>query len=348
MATPIKENVNSDYLEVGTLLRPKSKPKSVVVYVESEEDIAFWRTILHPYETKEIRFKINLPSHASLAKGKNKALARSNDIFDNVTGEVGKFMLICIDSDYDYLLHDHYQTEAKKETARKINESIYIFQTYTYSIENLKCYAESLHSVCVAATFNDEQKIDFEDFMKVYSSIVYELFLWNLLFYSKGEDGNFTLTQFCNLIKVLDNPDINDFGKDALKNVDTRVNNSIKEFEKAFPNYVSQVKYLGENLEKLGLNRENAYLFVQGHTIFDNVVLMLLKPLCNLLRSENRAKIKGIAKSKAQEKEVLNRYQNIVENLKPETILLANTEFKNCFLFSKIKQDIERYIVELQ
>lgn len=346
--TSFTDYLNSDYLGAYATLLPKTIPKSVFVYVESEEDIAFWRTILHPYETKEIRFKINLPSHTSLAKGKTKALARSNDIFDNVTGEVGKFLLICIDSDYDYLLHDRYQIEAKKETARRINESVYIFQTYTYSIENLKCYAESLHSVCVAATFNDEQKIDFEAFMKLYSSIVYELFLWNLLFYSKGEESNFTLTSFCNTIKILEVIDIGEHGKTALGKVQERVKQKIAELQTNFPHYKAEILDFSNQFKQLGLKEDNTYLFVQGHTIFDNVALMLLKPLCNLLRDENRAKIKGIAKSKAQEKEELNHYQNKVENLKPETILSANTEFKNCFLFLKIKQDIERYMVELQ
>lgn len=346
--TSFTDYLNSDYLGAYATLLPKTTSKSVFVYVESEEDIAFWRTILHPYETKEIRFKINLPSHTSLAKGKSKALARSNDIFEHITGEVGKFLLICIDSDYDYLLHNHYQTEDKKETARKINESIYIFQTYTYSIENLKCYAESLHSVCVAATFNDEQKIDFEAFMKVYSNIIYELFLWNLLFYSKGEEGNFTLTSFCNTIKILEEPNISEHGKTALGKVQERVKQKITELETNFQHYKVEILDFSNQFKQLGLEQDNTYLFVQGHTIFDNVALMSLKPLCNLLRDENRAKIKGIAKSKAQEKEELNHYQNKVENLKPETILLANTEFKNCFLFLKIKQDIERYMVELQ
>jgi hypothetical protein len=345
--TSFTDYLNSDYLGAYATLLPKSAPKSVVVYVESEEDIAFWRTILHPYETKEIKFKINLPSNSSLVKGKTKALSRSNDIIELEKG-VGKFLLICVDSDYDYLLHGHYQTEAKIEIDRKINESIYIFQTYTYSIENLKCYAESLHSVCVATTFNDEQKIDFEAFMKVYSTIIYELFLWNLLFYSKGEDDSFTLTSFCDTIKILEVIDIGEHGKTALGKVQERVKQKIIELETNFPHYKDEISDFDNKLKQLGLDRHNTYLFVQGHTIFNNVVLMLLKPLCNLLRDENRAKIKEVAKNKAQEKDELKNYQNKVENLKPETILSANTEFKNCFLFSKIKQDIQRYIVELQ
>gem|GEM_PF-4315564 len=38
----------------------------LLVYVESEADIAFWRIILQPYETSRIRFEIKLPSNNSL------------------------------------------------------------------------------------------------------------------------------------------------------------------------------------------------------------------------------------------------------------------------------------------
>jgi len=60
------ENVSSDYFGAYANLLPKSQPKPIVVYVESEADIAFWRIILQPYETSRIRFEIKLPSNNSL------------------------------------------------------------------------------------------------------------------------------------------------------------------------------------------------------------------------------------------------------------------------------------------
>jgi hypothetical protein len=373
MATPIKKGLSSNYLEFSNVLRPKFKPKSIIVYVESEEDIAFWFNILHSYETPKIRFEIKLPSNTSLAKGKSKALARSNDIFNLVTGKVGKYLLICIDSDYDYLLCEHYETEAKRTIAKKIHENDYIFQTYTYSIENLKCYAENLHIVCVAATFNDAQKIDFVAFMKVYSTIIYELFLWNLLFYSKGQDDNFTLTSFCSVIKILEVPNIHEFGKTALKEVEKQVNKKITELETSFPTHKTEILALGNKLKSLDLKEENAYLFVQGHTIFDNVVLMLLKSVCKTLKDEWEEKIKYLAKTdsklKADNLDVseddyqiklqqlrkretdiisnnIKHYKNLINKLddKVENILATNSKFENCFLFSKIKQDIDLYM----
>ncbi len=50
MATDIVENFNSSYWNDASFLLPTGKAKPIQVYVEAEEDIAFWRNVLHPYE----------------------------------------------------------------------------------------------------------------------------------------------------------------------------------------------------------------------------------------------------------------------------------------------------------
>ncbi|TAD96559.1 MAG: DUF4435 domain-containing protein [Bacteroidetes bacterium] len=340
MASSLKSNQNSDRLEISNIFRPKSKPKTVFVYVEGEVDIAFWRAILQNYENEQFIFHINVPSK----KGKQKALnelERNNEIFELVQGDLGKFLLICVDSDYDYLLYPYYVKQEKKSVAQKINQNPFVFQTYTYSIENLKCYAESLHAVCVTSTFNDERKIDFVEFLKSYSRIVYKLLIWNLLIYSKSEDNVFTLSTFCSTI-ILEGVKIEEYAETALQNLVSNVKNKIEELETAFPNYQIEIDKLAKELVLLGLKPENAYLFIQGHTIFDNVVLMLLKPLSSKLKSEREAKIKEDAKNVKNMLENFNSYKNKVQNI--STVLSLNTKFENCFLFAKIKNDIEKYM----
>ena len=76
------------------------------------------------------------------------------------TAELGRSLIACVDSDYDFLL------QGATNTSRKINRNRYIFQTYTYAIENYHCFAESLHEVCVQATLNDRSILDFNFFLK--------------------------------------------------------------------------------------------------------------------------------------------------------------------------------------
>lgn len=340
----LKDNLNSDYLGAFTHLLPKSVAKPIIVYVESEADISFWRNILQHYENSQVRFEIQLPSNTSLSKGKQKALHAGKEIFELMPiNNLGKYLIVCIDSDYDYLL------QAYLEKAKEINESKYVFQTYSYAIENLKCYAASIHAVCVSATLNDSQKIDFETLLKRYSSIVYELFLWNLYFYSKKEEHHFSMSDFCSIIKILEEPKIDDYitnvGKELLK-IEHKVKQKLAEIENIFLNEKNEVKVLADTLKKKGLEAENTYLFIQGHTIFENVVLMLLKPLCRLLKKEHEEKIKMLLIG--NEKEMvknLKHYKNQVG--KVEIALANNSAFTQCFLYEYIKQDIHFYIENL-
>ncbi len=336
------DNISSDFLETYTTnFFPKNQAKTIVVYVESDLDIAFWRMILDRYEKpNKIKFEINLPSSDLWVKGKQNALSRSSNLSE-LKEKLGKFLLICVDSDYDYLLNSYYMPDDKKRISKKINESIYIFQTYSYSIENLKCFSESLSRICVSATYNDTLKIDFTEFLKSFSTIVYKLFLWNLFFYSKGEDSNFTLSDFCRLI-ILEykKEDKLKDTKIVLKKIRIKVTDKLNQLENKFPSYLGEIERFGEELKSYGLTKENTYLYIQGHTIFKNIVLMLLKPVCNELKKEKVSEIKKESKNE------INAYLNKVGKLdtKIETLLSNNTNFESCFLFKKIEKDIENYI----
>ncbi len=337
MASSLIENHNSDRLGISHLLRPKSKPKIVKVYVESEEDISFWRFVLQNFENEQVSFEITVFSKERLTKGKNAVL--------KLVANSGQYLLLCVDSDYDYLLYSHYTNQEKITLAQKINEHNYVFQTYTYAIENLKCYAPSLHGVCVNTTLNDTRKLDFIEFMKIYSSIIYDLFIWNLLFYSKGEENYFSLGEFCTLIKILEEPSLADYGKAVLEGIEAKTREKTQELETMFPTYISEVRELAQRLENKGLNRENAYLFVQGHTIFDKVVLMLLKPICKKLKNEWIESIKRLSQNEAEKANNIAYYKNKVGKVDQEVVkmLANNTDFTHCSLFTKIKEDFAHY-----
>lgn len=90
----------------------------------------------------------------------------------------------------------NFLLQGATNTSRKINRNKYIFQTYTYAIENYHCFAESLHEVCVQATLNDRFVMDFNAYLKRYSEIVYPLFLWNVWFYRQRDTYTFPMYDF--------------------------------------------------------------------------------------------------------------------------------------------------------
>jgi len=171
------DNIKSDYFKAINSLKPKKAAKTIMVYVENEDDIPFWRGVFDRY-APHLHFEISFPSY-HLARGKEEVLKI----------QAGEYLLLCVDSDYDYLLQD------ATEVSKRINHDPYIFQTYTYSIENYKCYAESLKEVCVSSSLNDKEVFDLVRFIKLYSLIIYELFLYSYHFEKQG-DNSFTRDDF--------------------------------------------------------------------------------------------------------------------------------------------------------
>lgn len=329
MATSLRDNLTSSYFNAAHKLYSKKARRRIVAYVESYDDIAFWRTLLEEFEDDEHYFQVMLPSATSLAKGKKMVLMNTLN-----TAELGRSMIACVDSDYDFLL------QGATRTSSKINDNPYIFQTYTYAIENYHCFAESLHEVCVQATLNDRIIFDFQTYMKQYSEIVYLLFLWNIWFYRQGDTHTFPMHELhtCTALKEVSirHPER------SLEDVRRRVNQKLAMFKRQHAKKIPQVNALRSELKELGLIPETTYLYMQGHHIMDNVVMKLLNPVCTVLRRERELEIKRLAEHDEQFKNELTCYQNSQVNV--EIMLKRNGAYKRLFHYDWLRQDIAEYL----
>lgn len=329
MATSLKHNITSAYLDAARRLSPKKARRRIVAYVESYDDVAFWRTLLAEFENEEHYFQVMLPSSTSLAKGKKMVLMNTLN-----TDELGRSLIACVDSDYDFLL------QGATNTSRKINKNPYIFQTYGYAIENFHCYAESLREVCVQATLNDRFIIDFPAFLKRYSQIAYPLFLWNVWFYRKHDTHTFPMYDFNTCVRLQDINLRNAYR--SLDDMKRRVNDKLAELRKRYPTGQNQVDKLGKDLEKLGLVPDTTYLYIQGHHIMDCVVMKLLTPVCTVLRREREQEIKRLAAHNEQFRNELTSYENSQVNV--SLMLKKNDGYKNLYLYEWLKEDIRKFL----
>ena len=326
MSKSLKHNLTSAYLGAADKLSPKKHRRRIIAYVESYDDIAFWRTLLFEHENEERYFQIMLPSNRSLTKGKKMVLmnALSNK-------GLGENLIACVDSDYDYLL------QQTTKQSRQINNNPFVLQTYTYAIENFQCYAESLHEVCVQATLNDRQILDFPAFMRDFSRITYPLFLWHIWFIKNGHAEIFPMQHLadCTSIHEIDiyNP------LPTLQSIERRVKNKISKFQRRYYKQMDEVDALGKELEPLGLNPDTTYLYMQGHHIFENIVLKLITPVCTNLRRERERQIKQLSMHQQQFQNELSCYENSLANIK--LMLKKNDDFKKLPHYQQIQKDIE-------
>ena len=68
MATSLKHNLTSAYFNAANKLYPKKARRRIVAYVESYDDVAFWRTLLAEFETDDYYFQVMLPRPLLLPK----------------------------------------------------------------------------------------------------------------------------------------------------------------------------------------------------------------------------------------------------------------------------------------
>ncbi len=331
MAKRLTENVNSRYIEAANRLRPNKARKRVVVYVESYDDVSFWRSALDEFENDRLYFEIMLPSRTNLAKGKRNVL--NNELGKNL----GACMIACVDADYDYLL------QGKSPLSEEMLSNPYVFHTYVYAIENYQCYARGLHEACVMATMNDKEVIDFEAFMAEYSRIIFPLLVWSVWVYRYGCYSRFTLNDFAGIVSV---NNVNPYHpENMLAQLRRIVNRKIAWLQQHYPQGKTTYKPLQQEMLNLGVTPETAYLYMQGHALMENVVLPLLTPVCTQLRKERESEIRRNAVHEKQRQNELSCYQHRQTPI--DLMLRKSTKYLFSEPYQKLREDLSEFVQQL-
>ncbi len=305
--------------------------KMVQVFVEGYEDVAFWRGIFDEYESSTLTFEVSVPPREDLAKGKKVLMGMIPD--------TTPYRILCVDSDFDYLFGN------STDQSRIINNTPYLFHTYAYATENFLCYAPSLHNVCVKATKNDARIFDFEKFLHEYSRIIYPLFIWYAYSAHLKNENVFTLLEFKSSVK-LGYVEVEKNGADTLEWLKNQVRKRLEILHRNNPDYVKQLPAFMRKLQQRGLRPEDTYMYMQGHTLMDNVVIIMLNAVCEQLKLMCNIRINTSSKTGVALKNELSNYNNSLRNVRD--VLLDNETYKDCPLYKKLQQDIESYIMTLQ
>lgn len=223
-------DITSEYLGVSSEIFEKKE--EITIYVEGVPDVAFWNSIFKlPVSVNVIAFGLR---HKSNGKGAIIESIKSQAI------KLGKNLLVALDSDYDYILDKNSDIFASE----------FVFQTYSYSIENLLWHPVRLGDTCKTAA-NCTHSIDgneIERVIKSWSNAIYPEFLRFL--FAGARDGH--------VLEAL----ITEFRFD-----DDRFSFDYSELK--YPEFTEQ-SFIKELSEK-GLTNDNVYLFVQGH-LFEDII----------------------------------------------------------------------------
>ena len=329
MAKRLTDNINSQYFEAINKMTPKKARRRIVVYVESYDDVFFWRSVLSRYEDDKLTFDIMLPSrNQHLDRGKKAAIS-------NMLKGVGRDMIACVDADYDYIL------QGATEMSRQMLENPYIFHTYAYAIENFQCYAKGLHETCVMVTLNDHRIFNFERFLQSYSQTIWPLFVWHVVFLQRRKmTMHFDMCEF-NKVVVLPSVRIQN-PKWAIEYLSKKVRAKMFQLERRFPKLKDALPETDRMLRDLGINDNNTYLYIQGHHLFDLVVSPVVQTVCDILRNEQENDIRDRAVHSEQARTEIACYENSLGKVK--MMMKKNTYYQFSPEFQKILADVEEYL----
>ena len=329
MPKGLKDQISSSYIEAANRLTSKKARRRIVAYVESYDDIFFWRSVLSRFESDKLYFEVMLPARSNhLERGKKAAL------MSLVSDKVGRDMIACVDADYDYLI------QGATFTSQKILDSKYVFHTYAYAIENLQCYAPSLHDVCVGVTLNDHSIFDMAEYLRQYSQAIFPLFVWSIWHYRNGSYGRFSILDFLKSIEL---------GKFSLASAENILQHLRKKVARKVDtlrheNPGAKESYLAvkEDLKRLGVTPDTTYLYIQGHHLFDKVVSPMMEKVCSALIHQRQTEIAHQSMHSTQRSNELSCYANSLSDV--TTMLKKNYGYQTSTPFCRILKDIEEYL----
>lgn len=327
----LNDNISSRYLEAANKLSSKNSRRRIVAYVESYDDIFFWRTVLSNYETDKMYFEVMLPSKGVLERGKKSVL------MNTLSAKVGRDLIACVDADYDYVL------QGVTHTSHQVLDNPYVFHTYVYAIENYQCYAQGLHTACVMATLNDHQVFDFVTFLTRFSEVLFPLFVWSVWHYRRGIYNQFSISDL-NRITELGTISLRE-PMEPIEHLKRKVNKKVSQFIHEHPDAKESYLALKEELaSQLGITPQTTYLYIQGHNLFDKIVLPLAKKVCDKLRRERENEINRQAQHDTQRRNELSCYMHSVQDI--EQMLKKNTSYILSEPFRRLQKDIEKFLAE--
>ena len=328
MPKRLSDNINSSYFEAANALTSKKARRRIVAYVESYDDIYFWRTVLSEFENDKRYFEVMLPSKVNLKRGKKSVLM---NLLENCTG---RDMIACVDADYDYLI------QGRTSQSRIVLESPYVFHTYVYAIENFQCYAPSLHNVCVSVTLNDHRIFDFREYFSQLSEVLFPLFVWSVMLYRNGNYPKFSISDFNRIADPggfsVHNP------LTSIQNMKRKVNTKINELQRLFPDAKEEYLATKDDIRSLGVTAQTTYLYIQGHNLFDTIVSPIMSKVCNLLRQERQNEIYYASAQKTQKRNEMTCYENSLQDIK--VMLKKNTGYMSSEPFRRVQEDIKAFL----
>lgn len=272
----------------------------IVAFVEGFDDIRFWTK---EFNKQGIEVTVKAVSDVSNANGKGTILSSLKD----GTISLSDKSLICIDSDYDYLLSKN----------KDLYDNDFCFQTYAYSIENYLFYPKGLTYCCchAAGHYSDINKNILEEAFNEWSKYYHDTFIMSL----NDQVDNSPYVEI--IIESLSKLNIdNDYGTEIKYEIEQDIL---------------------ENFSSKGLRYENIYLYYQGHAIADKIIPLAKDLVDKISFIAKDIIIKRCEARGVDSGQLVGEYYNKRQEV--EIIARSREDFPDEQCYQLLKHDISEY-----
>lgn len=269
---------------------------TAAIHLENKNDEVFWSRVMRKaYPQGKFRFIASSRSHTGNDTCGCTQCLQYLDFLDE------KFW-IAIDSDYRYLGEEWF-----------MHPKYFVLQTYVYSFENHLCFSANMNRALQQTVAPYKIDFDFDAFLKEYSFIIYPIMVWQLYLADIDPDA-FPKSVFHRMLNIKVPGDFYKKNGDSVLDI---LRDRSRKFQLALKKRYPDADYTWHEARcnELGVRRDNAYLFVRGHNLYDLVEYMGRK-LVSRCR-EHHPDLQGGASFESN----LNRYNSFGQY--PEIIKLV-------------------------
>lgn len=317
---------DQDYKELAERMKEDAFHRGcyLSVLVEDIYDERFWQCIIENVKP-DLKDKIDFPNPTPEG-------TRGKDILKNFEKFVNKKIIICVDSDCEYL----YKNE--DEVLYCAN---YIYNTIVHSKENFQCNHLSLNEICKDLTsISYDFKLLFENISRKISPIFYVwIFIKKHQFESSWEKlKNLITNQTLEQILDIEHAKFDNIGdEDTLcKHIEDKVNNTLERlhntintmdvwYQTTYTDGISEIKK--RLIEKYSITEEDILSYWYGHAVLEQFVEPFMKKIIKILKDSKIENVKQ-ALCEASNKDVENTIRRI-ENIAQQDIKTKlNDSFK--------------------
>ena len=176
--------------------------------------------------------------------------------------------------------------------------------------------------------------------LPIFSEAIFPLFVWSIWHYRRSIYGQFTITDLNRIVELggfsIHNPQY------SIDNMRRKVHNKVRQLQQRHPEAKESYLALKSELIRMGVTPQTTYMYIQGHHLFNKIVLPILGRVCNILVQEREGEIRRQAVHDTQRRNELSCYTNSIQDI--TQMLKKNMGYMDSEPFRRILADVERIL----